>query len=39
MSKLKRKEIDNDIYLLSLPDPYKYNSYKTLISGWTTFPI
>ena len=39
MSKLNRKEIDNDKYLLSLPDPYKYNPDKTHTSGWAVFPI
>ena len=39
MSKLKRKEIDNDKNHLSLPDTYKYNLDKTHISVWTVFPI
>ena len=37
MSKLNRKEIDNDKYHLSLPDPY--NPEKTYISDWTVFPL
>ena len=39
ISKLNRKEIENDKYILSLPGPYKYNPNKTCTSGWTNFPI
>ena len=39
MSKLNRKEIDNDKNHLSLPDNYKYNPDKTHISIWIVFHI
>ena len=38
ISKLTRKEIDSDKYILSLPGPTKYNPDKTCTSGWTIFP-
>ena len=39
ISKLKRKEINNDKYILSLPDPYTYNPDKTRTSSWHRFPV
>ena len=38
ISKLNRKEIDSDKFILSLPGPTKYNPDKTCTSGWTIFP-
>ena len=38
ISKLNRKGIDNDKYMLSIPDLNKYNPDKTHTSGWTIFP-
>ena len=38
ISKLNRKGIDNDKYILSLPGPDKYNPDKTRTSGWKVFP-
>ena len=38
ISKLKRRNIENDKYILSLPGPYSYNPNKTCTSGWRTFP-
>jgi len=39
ISKLNRKNIENDKCIISLPGPTKYNPDKTCTSGWTIFPI
>lgn len=38
ISKLKRRNIENDKYILSLPGPYSYNPNKTCTSEWRIFP-
>ena len=39
ISKLNRKDIENDKYISSLPGPNTYNPNKTRTSGWTIFPM